>query len=914
MGDTPLWATDDQQSRLSELTAETSDSAKELPLRRDVRSLGILLGRVLVEQSGEARLNVVENLRHLLIRHREPEKPENGEDLMAQARAVIADLTVEDAYKLTKAFAIYFELTNLAETNHRKRRRRAAQLHADHAPLAGSFRGTLYRLKAAGINGQQALAVLQRIQVTPVFTAHPTEVARRTVLGKRRNIARDLENLDRLPLSNSDAEELERQIVAQISALWQTDEVRLSKPSVTDEIRMGLDPYPMTIFDTVPRIYAEMAGSFREVYDIDLQDRELPRVLSFGSWIGGDRDGNPFVTAECTRDALQMARNVIIDHYLNQISRAIDLLSSSMRQVGISSALRQRMKEYEALMPSAPTRRISGAELYRLFLELVEARLRATRKVPATSPAYRDSSEFAADMVLLRESLSENHGSRLVELVIDPLLRTIETFGFNLHTLDIRQHSRVLSESLHELAGAALGSLARGVSEPVRETVNTFQTLAHLKQNYPPSSIRNFIVSNTQSEQDIFNVIRLAAVCGLSIGRQGNDPGLMPVPLFESIEALRSSAQVMRRLWSSAEYSALLDSWGRSQEVMLGYSDSNKDGGMFTSTWELHKAHHALHQAAREYKVNLRLFHGRGGTVGRGGGPTHAAILAQPPGDFSGHIRITEQGEVLNWKYSDPVLAEWNLELMIAASLEALASPEAQQAQESSAWHDAMEEMSQSAYAYYRRHIADNSDVLIYFEQATPVNELENMQIGSRPSRRSHSRCLEDLRAIPWVFGWMQSRHAVPAWFGVGHAIEKFVQRTPANAALLREMMSGFPLFSELVRNVELAMAKADLTIARLYAGLVEDKEIRDRVFALLEEEFLRTRQGLLSITGEKELLEGNPVLSRSIRLRNPYVDPMSLVQVDLLRRKRGGENTDILNYALGATINGIAAGLHNTG
>ena len=914
MGDTPLWATDDQQSRLSELTAETSDSAKELPLRRDVRSLGILLGRVLVEQSGEARLNVVENLRHLLIRHREPEKPENGEDLMAQARAVIADLTVEDAYKLTKAFAIYFELTNLAETNHRKRRRRAAQLHADHAPLAGSFRGTLYRLKAAGINGQQALVVLQRIQVTPVFTAHPTEVARRTVLGKRRNIARYLESLDRLPLSNSDAEELERQIVAQISALWQTDEVRLSKPSVTDEIRMGLDPYPMTIFDTVPRIYAEMAGSFREVYDIDLQDRELPRVLSFGSWIGGDRDGNPFVTAECTRDALQMARNVIIDHYLNQISRAIDLLSSSMRQVGISSALRQRMKEYEALMPSAPTRRISGAELYRLFLELVEARLRATRKVPATSPAYRDSSEFAADMVLLRESLSENHGSRLVELVIDPLLRTIETFGFNLHTLDIRQHSRVLSESLHELAGAALGSLARGVSEPVRETVNTFQTLAQLKQNYPPSSIRNFIVSNTQSEQDIFNVIRLAAVCGLSIGRQGNDPGLMPVPLFESIEALRSSAQVMRRLWASAEYSALLDSWGRSQEVMLGYSDSNKDGGMFTSTWELHKAHHALHQAAREYKVNLRLFHGRGGTVGRGGGPTHAAILAQPPGDFSGHIRITEQGEVLNWKYSDPVLAEWNLELMIAASLEALASPEAQQAQESSAWHDAMEEMSQSAYAYYRRHIADNSDVLIYFEQATPVNELENMQIGSRPSRRSHSRRLEDLRAIPWVFGWMQSRHAVPAWFGVGHAIEKFVQRTPANAALLREMMSGFPLFSELVRNVELAMAKADLTIARLYAGLVEDKEIRDRVFALLEEEFLRTRQGLLSITGEKELLEGNPVLSRSIRLRNPYVDPMSLVQVDLLRRKRGGENTDILNYALGATINGIAAGLHNTG
>jgi phosphoenolpyruvate carboxylase len=917
MGDSPLWGTDDQQGRLSELTAETSDSAKELPLRRDVRSLGILLGGVLVEQSGETLLDVVEHLRRLLIQHREPEQKKDAEDLMAQARAIIANLSVEDAYKVTKAFAIYFELTNLAETNHRKRRRRAAQLHADHAPLAGSFRGTLARLKAAGISAEQALEALQRIEVTPVFTAHPTEVARRTVLGKRRNIAGLLEDLDRLPLSPSDAEDLEMQIVAQITALWQTDEVRLSKPSVTDEIRMGLDPYPMTLFETVPRIYAEIADSFREVYGLEFHERELPRVLSFGSWIGGDRDGNPFVTAECTRDALQMARNVIIDHYLHQISKAIDLLSSSIRQVRMSSELRQRVKEYEALMPSAHARRISVAELYRLFLELVEARVRASRKVPATSPAYEDCAEFASDIEVLRDSLCENHGSRMVELVIDPLLRAVQTFGFNLHALDIRQHSRILSESLAELAAAASGSInaaaGRGVSERSRETMDTFQTLAHLKKHYPPASIRAFIVSNTQSEQDIFNVVRLAAVCGLSVGGNGDDPGLMPVPLFESIKALRSSAAVMRRLWSSREYAPLLDSWGRSQEVMLGYSDSNKDGGMFTSTWELHKAHRALHQTARECSVNLRLFHGRGGTVGRGGGPTHAAILAQPAGDFSGHIRITEQGEVLNWKYSDPVLAEWNLELMIAASLEALARPEAPQAQDSR-WHDVMESMSQSAFAYYRKHIAENPDVLLYFEQATPIGELENMQIGSRPARRSQSRCLEDLRAIPWVFGWMQSRHAVPAWFGVGHAIETFVVQTPGNAELLRQMMAQFPLFSELVRNVELAMAKADLTIARLYAGLVEDKDIRDRVFALLEEEFLRTRQALLSITGEKELLEGNAVLSRSIRLRNPYVDPMSMVQVDLLRRKRAGENTDTLNYALGATINGIAAGLHNTG
>lgn len=920
-----MWATRDQQGRLLELTAETSDVAKELPLRRDIRSLGILLGRVLVEQSGEPLLEVVEHLRHLLIQHRESSNPgqkKSDGDLMGQARTIIARLPVEDAYKVTKAFAIYFELTNLAETNHRKRRRRAARLHLEHAPLAGSFRGTLVRLKAAGIDAQQALESLRKIEVTPVFTAHPTEVARRTVLVKRRNISRLLEELDRLPLSNSDAEELEKQIGAEITALWQTDEVRLSKPSVTDEIRMGLDPYRMTLFDTLPKIYGEMADSFREVYGLELQERELPCVLSFGSWVGGDRDGNPFVTSECTRDALQMARNVIIDFYLSQIAKTARLLSSSLRRVGTSPAFRQRLNEYEALLSSARERRISEAELYRLFLELVEVRLEASRKVPAVYPGYKDSIEFASDIALLRDSLDANQGSRLAELAIDPFLRAVQTFGFKLHALDIRQHSRVLSDALAELTAAAAGGsggtpgpgASRGLSEQSRETMNVFQTLALLKQHYPPASIRTFIVSNTQSEQDIFNVVRLAAVCGLRIGRNGDDPGLMPVPLFESIEALRSSADVMRRVWNSPEYAPVLDSWGRSQEVMLGYSDSNKDGGMLTSTWELYKAHRALHQAARECRVSLRLFHGRGGTVGRGGGPTHAAILAQPIGDFSGQIRITEQGEVLNWKYSDPVLAEWNLELMIAASLEALTRPGSPRERKISRWDDVMEGLSGKAFAYYRKNIAENPDMPLYFEQATPINELDNMQIGSRPARRSQSRRLEDLRAIPWVFGWMQSRHAVPAWFGVGYAIEQFIAEEPGNAGLLREMMAQVPLFSELVRNVELAMAKADLTIARLYAGLVEDGDVRDRVFALLEEEFLRTRQALLSITGQRDLLEANPVLFRSIRLRNPYVDPMSLVQVDLLHRKRAGENTEALDYALGGTINGIAAGLHNTG
>jgi phosphoenolpyruvate carboxylase len=387
----------------------------------------------------------------------------------------------------------------------------------------------------------------------------------------------------------------------------------------------------------------------------------------------------------------------------------------------------------------------------------------------------------------------------------------------------------------------------------------------------------------------------------------------MPVPLFESIQSLRDAGGVMRRLWQHPEYRPLLDSWGRWQEVMLGYSDSNKDGGMLTSTWELYKTHRDLHRVAEECGVKLRLFHGRGGTVGRGGGPTHAAILAQPEGYFSGRIRITEQGEVLNWKYSDVVLAEWNLELVIAASLEAL-TRSGPRPGDQTRWEEAMEEMSGEAYRVYRRDIAENSDVLEYFEQATPVHELDAARIGSRPSRRTKGRRLEDLRAIPWVFGWMQSRHAVPAWFGVGYALEHFANKSPEHEHLLRQIARSFPVFSDLLRNVELGMAKADLGIARDYSGLVRNAALRKRVFSMLEEEFLRSRRMILRVTGQRELLSRNRVLARSIRLRNPYVDPMSLIQVELLRRKQQGQQSSELDYPLGATINGIAAGLHNTG
>ena len=968
MGDSSLWSAggsnDDQRGRLAELTASTADPAKDLPLRRDIRSLGVLLGRVLVEQCGESLLTVVEELRHIFIQHREiqhrevrhreqphsqtappdsrdsdsrdsdPRDLDFKDPLLNQARTIITGLTVEEAHRVTKAFAIYFELTNLAETTHRKRRRRAAKLHAEQPALEGSFRGTLKRMHAAGIGVDQAMAVLRKIRVVPVFTAHPTEVARRTVLLKRRRIAKQLERLDRLPLTEADASRFEALIFAEVTALWQTDEVRLEKPLVTDEIRMGLDHYPFSLFAALPRIYDELIDSVREIYRVSLRDGDLPELISFGSWIGGDRDGNPFVTPASTREALQRARNTIIGHYIAELERDTDQLSASSRQVQVSVAMRQRLTDYSARIGDELSRqsRISSSELYRRLLKLIVDRLRHTREGLADPSSYPSSKEFESDLLLIRESLAANRGLRLAELIIDPLLRKVRTFGFHLSTLDIRQHARVHAQALAEIGvpieasvGADVAAKIRskpttlvgstpGISAATQEVLDTFREIAELKKAYPCSAIRNYIISGAQSEDDVLAVTRLAAMSDVQVAAAADDPGLMPVPLFESIEALRSSAQVMERIWRSPDYQPLLDSWGRWQEVMLGYSDSNKDGGMLTSIWELYKAHRELHRAARECNVKLRLFHGRGGTVGRGGGPTHTAILAQPVGDFSGEIRITEQGEVLNWKYADPVLAEWNLEIMIASCMEAITRTRGPAPGADQRWVPAMEQMSTAAFSFYRHNIAENADVIEYFEQATPVNELEHARIGSRPPRRQQGRRLEDLRAIPWVFGWMQSRHAVPAWFGVGHALQQFVAQDSTHQLLLSEMMRSFPLFSDLIRNVELAMSKADLTIARLYAELVTDTDLRERVWRMLAEEFERTRRMILSITAQSGLLEGNPVLTRSIRRRNPYVDPMSLVQVELLRRKRAGTGADGVDYALGATINGIAAGLHNTG
>ena len=1021
-----LWSSPNWPQRLAELQAPTGE-LKEVPLRRDVRSLGMLLGEVLREQAGLPIFESVEELRQTAIAHREANsaapnangspsprtgakiRPVASADPLQHALTCVEGLSLPAAYQLARAFAFYFELINLAETNHRKRRRLSSQLDQNAEPQRGSLRGALRQMKLAGISADQARALLERICITPVFTAHPTEVARRAIMFKRRRISDLLEQIDRIPVPEPHLEELEQDILGEITALWQTNDVRASRPQVRDEIRMALDYYESSIFDTLPVLYAEIAGALEAEYGLAPELAELPQLVSFGSWIGGDRDGNPFVTPEATREALTMARDLLFAHYRGRLQHIFDHVASSTQLVAVSPELTMLLDSYTEQLRNGGQTAFENRlpfEATRLLIGCMMMRLGGAPHMSIQFPAgpllkpYTHASELISDLSVIRTSLIRNHGRRLAHIHIDPLLLEVRTYGLHLQTLDIRQHARVHSAAIEEIARTAVTSklqLPPALTPQTQEVMATFRAIAQLKRDFVPESLPRYVISGATSAEDVLNVLRLAHLGGVRVeGCDGpdkrpdnSDPGLQPVPLFESIEDLQNAPAICRTLWSSAIYKPLLESWGHRQEVMLGYSDSNKDGGMITSTWEIWKAHRALHQVARECGVNLRLFHGRGGTVGRGGGPTHRAIFAQPVDSFTGELRITEQGEVLNWKYSDVVLSERNLELMIAASLDALARPDAilqhQQSDshlssrsesstlssrsvaEGSAsppyvphltgeilpeWESALDQLSTTSYAFYRKHIVDNPETFTYFEQSTPVAELENARIGSRPAKRTDAssakkRSMEDLRAIPWVFGWMQSRQLVPAYFGVGHALQHFIQhnvpapggvildevqnlgssssgddqaaREAANLAQLQTMARGFPLFLDIIRNVEMALAKADFSIARLYADLVDDKALRDRVFTVLRDEFELTERMILAVLNQTTLLQTNTVLEHSIRLRNPYVDPMSLIQVELLRRKRtliaqGKQASPELDRAITATINGIAAGLRNTG
>jgi phosphoenolpyruvate carboxylase len=943
-----LWSPESWSQRLAELEARSGE-LKEAPLRRDVRSLGTLLGEVLREQAGEDLFAHVEALRQGTIRRRDAEargEEEEAERHRAKALELVHSLPAERAILLTRAFAFYFELINLAETNHRKRRRIALQLTGEAGRQRGSLIGTLAEMRRVGITAEEAMQWLRRILIVPVFTAHPTEVARRTVMTKRRRIGEFLARLDQIPVAEQELARLEDAIRAEITSLWQTDEVRSRRPTVYDEVKMGLDYYDVSIFGTLPGLYREIAEALRAAYELEIEPHQLPQVLRFGSWIGGDRDGNPFVTPEVTRDAVQLARGHLLLYYQGRLDEIIDLLTTSAQQRTVTRQLRERLDAYVALVHT-PEAQVFGTqyefEYYRRFMICVKARIQRTleqtgkhgqamlpvmpytlaqgqEKLAQVLPEYCSVDEFLDDLEALRSSLAANAGLRIAETLIDPLILQVRTFGLHLHTLDIRQHARVHAAALQEAISDTIAPVLPGeMSAETRSVLETFRVVAEMKEGCSPEVIRQYVISGASSVEDVLAVVRLARLGGVTVEGAGRDPGLMPVPLFESIEDLRQAPEICRELWSRPDYRKLLASWGNWQEVMLGYSDSNKDGGMLTSTWEIFRAHRGLHVVARECGVKLRLFHGRGGTVGRGGGPTHRAIFAQPMDAFEGQLRITEQGEVLNFKYADEVLAERNLELMIAASLDALARPNARDPHAHFTgvlmpeWEAALDKLSEISFGFYRKHILDDPDVVTYFEQSTPVGELEHAKIGSRPARRNKSPKLSDLRAIPWVFGWTQSRLLVPAWFGVGFAFEEFTKKS-GSLELLQMMAREFPLFIDLLRNVEMALGKADLSTARLYAQLVKNAKVRERIYDVLETEFDRTVRAVLAITGQKELLESNQVLAHSIKLRNPYVDPMHLIQVDMLRRKRAGEDTPEVNRAIAATISGISAGLRNTG
>lgn len=924
------WSAPDQAERLRELIS-ADPQRKDLPLRRDVRSLGMLLGTVIRQQAGEPLFAIEEQLRQLAISHREMEDRlgeatlESLEEqaLLQEAMTLVAGLEIADDLQITKAFATFFELANLAETVHRKRRSRAHLVRGSQ-DKPGLLRATLVRMRESGIDAAQALDWLRKVEVVPVFTAHPTEVARRVVLAKRRRIAGELERFDRLPLPDVQAAAGQQAILTEITGLWQSDEVRRQKPTVADEIAMGLDHYRVSLLPAIGTLYEELVRDFRDVYAVELDPGELPTLARFGSWIGGDRDGNPFVSFASTRDALQRARELILADYLVSLDELRKLLTPSTFRVGTSATLRDVLQQATEQYPDAfrETAQPSASELYRRFLCIVRYRLEHTLHEPTAAQAYPQPAELLADLDIINQSLRDHGGLALATQLLAPLQHKIRTFGFHLHTLDIRQHAKVHTQAMAELAAGAAHAanptrpLPAAPSPQTAELMETLRGIAWLKQSGPPQAIRSYVISGASSVQDHLTLVWLLETCGISAaGRpEGDDPGLMPVPLFESIEDLRNAPEICRTLWSSSDYAPYLDSWQRTQEVMLGYSDSNKDGGMLTSSWEVYNTHRALHQVATDCNVNLRLFHGRGGTVGRGGGPTHRALIAQPPGAFTGAFKLTEQGEVINFKYSTPELAKRNLELMVAASLEALTQTGLVETTVDPAWEIALGQMSEHAYSCYREKIADNPDIVTYFEQATPVLEFELAKIGSRPSRRSEAHSLDDLRAIPWAFGWIQSRLLVPGWFGVGSAFENFVARGEKEQQLLRTMMKRFPFFFDMIRNVEMALAKVDLPLARCYAGLVTDSGLRERVFALIVDEYYRTRRMLLQVTGQQQLLQTNPDLANSLRVRTPYVDPMSLIQIELLRRKRRGEESEELNYALATTISGIAAGLRNTG
>jgi phosphoenolpyruvate carboxylase len=912
-------------------TIRMSKAVRDMaPLRSEVRALGAALGRVITKIEGRGALDTVEALRRLAKARRAGDT--EAERALA---AAVAELEPDAALGQAMAFTLYFELVNLAEENFRitllRRRRVERELVSDGGrPIRESVEAAVMELKAAGVGAADMQRLVDKLGIELVFTAHPTETKRRTLLAKLRRLASILRARSQ-PESTPDTSVLAQETVErEIASLWLTDRSRSAKPEVKDEARTGLWYFDTNLIETMPRLQRDMELALARHYPGVAAPR---RWLTFGSWIGGDRDGNPEVTAAVTADVLVLHRRLALSklresadslgHTLTVSDRRDSVVPAIRRELREDLHLSKHVEELQKRYPHEPYRLLLGVLGERLAQAAVELRDGATLASGTVVGSCLSRATVGGTLETIRASLEAGRAGMLAGGDLACVINQFEVFGLHTAKLDLRQHSSLHEAAVAELLGqpnyarlpeeekravllaalggaAALGEEALGaLSAPTRNVLDPLVLAGRASAVIGPESLGIYIISMTNGLSDILEVEYLQRLAGAS---------LAIAPLFETLDDLERAPEVLGALFSLPGHRPA------HQHVMLGYSDSNKDCGYITANWALYKAQDAISRLCREAGVAVTLFHGRGGSIARGGGPAAKAILAQPAGLADGTIRVTEQGEVLSTRYHDPDLAHRILEQMAygvmlgihAAGRESTVPAE---------WREAMEEMSAAGFAAYKALVHDDPDFLVFWRQATPIDEISNLKLGSRPTYRRATQSVGDLRAIPWVFSWMQSRFNFPGWFGLGSALEATLGKGPAARARLRKMHEGWPFFQTLIDNAQLTMRKADMGIASLYAGLVEDGRLRRRILAILSEEFDRTERCILKITAQKRLLSREPVLLRSVELRNPYIDPLNYLQVDMIRRLRAGaKDADSVRSVIELTINGISGGLKNTG
>ena len=921
--------------------------ANERPLVEDIRLLGRILGDVIREQEGQDAYDQIEAIRKLSVAFRRDADTEADKALKKLLKALSGDRSVS----VIRAFTYFSHLANLAEDRHHIRRRAIHERAGD--TQEGSIEVAVARCRWAGITPKAISGMLAQSYVSPVLTAHPTEVQRKSILDAERDIAQLLTVRDAIrerklasastkdALSPKELAANEAQIRARVMQLWQTRLLRFTKLTVADEIENALSYYESTFLREIPKLYAEL--------EEHLGQHPVHSFLRMGQWIGGDRDGNPNVTAQTLRYALLRQSEVALRHYLTEVH----FLGA---ELSISAMLVNCSPEMQRLANASPdTNAHRQDEPYRRALTGVYARLAATLKQLTGGDAarhavvpqnpYAQAEDFGADLRVIEASLLSHHGAAMAALRLHPLIRAVEVFGFHLATVDLRQssdkHEEVVAELLQvariEPAYSQLDEAARrdvllrllNDARPLRvlgatysphaqSEIEVFEVAKLMLQRFGRNSIRHYIISHTETVSDLLEVLLLQKETGLLEGTLDSAATnrLIVVPLFETIEDLRNAAPIMREFYALPGIAALIKRSGAEQDIMLGYSDSNKDGGIFTSNWELYRAEIALvdlfDELANSHDITLRMFHGRGGTVGRGGGPSYQAILAQPPGTVRGQIRLTEQGEVIGSKYANPEIGRRNLETLVAATLEATLLQPTKPA--SRDFLSAAADLSVKSMAAYRALVYETPGFTEFFFDSTPIREIAQLNIGSRPASRKASQKIEDLRAIPWGFSWGQCRLTLPGWYGFGSAVEHFVGQSKDHLPLLQKMYRQWPFFKTLLSNVDMVMAKSDLALASRYAELVADARLRKKIFTAIEAEWHRTATALGMITGDKQRLAHNAALQRSMRHRFPYIDPLHHLQVELVRRYRAGQADERIQRGIHISINGIAAGLRNTG